>query len=414
MSYNHKIIFHVDFDSYFVSAARTLRPELKNKPVAIGKKHSGAIATSISYELKNLKFKPGDSIWKIKQTVPNLVVVEPHFELYTFLSSKIFDYLHNRYSKIIEIVSIDECFIDVTNIASSYQKAYDIAKKIQNDVLNLFKIPLTIGISYNKFLAKMTTNINKPFGIGITTKEQIAEHFYHLKLEKFYGIGSSTAQKLEKIGLKTIGDLATKESNSFLINDTLGIVGKDLIIEAKGLGSDHVKTENNDLKSIGNSLTFESFELDTREDIFAILKSLILKVSTRADNRNLVGNVVTLLIRKKGRGWNNKQVKLESYINKYKEILEVANLIFNKVYNEEKIIGIGIKLSNLINYFDLYKKTNLFTSLKKENKIEKIIDQVNYKTGKKSVFTLYEYKKNKIKDHSQSKFLLEDTIFKKH
>ncbi|ADE19486.1 Y-family DNA polymerase [Mycoplasma crocodyli] len=408
-----KIIFHIDFDSYFVSAARTLNPELINVPVAIGRNSSNAIATSVSYELKNLKFKPGDKISAIKKKIPNLKVVEPRFELYTYLSSSIFDYIYNNYSKVMEVVSIDECFVDVSHLVKNYQEAITLAYEIQNVINRDFKIPLTIGISYNKFLAKMTTNINKPFGVGLTTVSDVKKNFYHLDVEKFYGIGKANALKLKSIGIYTIGDLAKKDHNSFELNDALGVISRNIVLEARGLGSNIVNTNKNEVKTIGNSLTFESFTLDEKEDILVILKSLIRKVSTRAQNRNLVGNVITVLIRTNKGIWTNKQKKIDNFVNSYDDIFYWSNIIMFEFYNDEEIKGIGIRLSGLANIFELNKMNNLFDMKQPKSKLERVINKVNFKTGNKTLLTLKEFQSDKSKKHSQNKYLHEDNVFKK-
>lgn len=407
-----KVIFHIDFDAYFVSATRTIKPHLNNKPVAIGRLHSKAIATAVSYELKKLGIKPGMQIYKILKMVPNLIVEPPKFELYTTISNGIFEYLGKNYSSKIEILSIDECYLDVSHLVNLDKSAIELAYKIQQEILEKFKIPLTIGISDTKFYAKMTTNKSKPFGIGLTKKEDIAEKFYHLTVDKFYGIGKPTAEKLKKINIFTIGDLANFK-HPFLLKQTVGVLGEKYVADAKGYGSNEVITEHNDLKTIGNSITFEQYDLDEFEEIIKMFKIMTSKVSIRAVNRNLVGNIIAILIRNKNGVWITKQKKINNYINSFDDIFNEINILFHSIYKEEPIKGVGVRISNLQNYFDIVKNQNLFDITDKTNIIEKIIDHVNCKTGKKSVLTLDEYKKNKIKKHVQSKFLEEDSLWKK-
>ena len=156
-------------DSFFVSCEKKNNPNLQNKLIAIAKEYKRSIASSMSPELKKMGFKAGDSIQIIKSKVKNLVVVEPHYELYTSVAHDIFNLLKNTFSNVIEIYSIDECFLEI--FAQDDNFALKRAKEIQDTILEKIKIPCSIGISYSKFLAKMSTNKAKPHGKNIWNRK---------------------------------------------------------------------------------------------------------------------------------------------------------------------------------------------------------------------------------------------------
>lgn len=170
-----KIILHLDFDSYFVSAERTVNPELIGKPIAISHGGDRAAVVSISYELKKLGMHAPMPLYQIKQKVKDVIVVKPNFGLYTLLSTRVFEHLFDNYTKNIQVASIDECFLDVSDMVKDFDEARELASKIQKDLKKTFNLPASLGISNNKFVAKMCTAINKPYGITVLPKEKFLE-----------------------------------------------------------------------------------------------------------------------------------------------------------------------------------------------------------------------------------------------
>lgn len=387
MSYltNNKIIFHIDFDSYFVSAHRALNPELINKPVAVGRKLKRSIASSISYELKQLGVKAGWPNFKIFQLEPKTIIVEPNFELYVNLSTKIFSYLSHKYTKLIEIYSIDECWLDVTHIVNNGDPLI-LARKIQNEIKNKFKIPISIGISYNKFLAKMATNLGKPFGLKHLTKNNFKDHIWPLEIKEFFGIGKNSWPKLNDLNIYTIGDLAQIDPYNLEFYDIFKSRSQNIVNEANGLGDDNVVVEKNKVKSIGTDLTFMSNDLEEREELIDILKVLVKKITTKAQNRNLVGNVVYINLRDSDKNWKGQQKKIKEYTNDNSEILETAIRLFDSSWNGKPLRGIGVKLNNVLPIEEVGRQLKLFdnrakrkeiSNNTKEQKIKNIIRNLN-------------------------------------
>lgn len=409
MKENKKVIFHMDFDSYFASAHRTLDSSLLGKPIAIAKSAKRAIAASVSYELKAKGVKAGWPKHKIIEVEPKTIFIEPDFSLYLNLSNRIFDYVAEHYTKNIEVFSIDECWLDVTNKVQNQDPTF-LAYQIQNDILNNFKIPLTVGISYNKFLAKLSTNLGKPFGVRVTREEDVSKDIWPLDILDYFGIGAPTANKLREIGINTIGDLANADPYNLKLRDLFRSRTPIVIAEAQGHGNDQLSYEHNDLKTIGNELTFLSQDLDEKADILKIIRKLSEKVALRAQNRTLKGYVITLNMRSTDREWHSKQKHLNVPINDVDSIYNEARKLFNTMWKEDTIRGIGVRLNNLKNEFEISTPVSLFEEVDNSEhaKYKLLVDEVNYKLKKRVVKLGNEFERDKVKEGIQSRYLEED------
>ncbi|WP_029513254.1 Y-family DNA polymerase [Mycoplasmopsis primatum] len=413
---NNKMIFHIDFDSYFVSAHRSRDIRLKKFPVAVSKGLDRSICSSISYELKNMGIKVGIPKYIIEKKAPNTIFVEPDFELYITLSNHIFDHLAKKYTRDIEIGSIDECWMDVTKLVSKVHPVI-LARKIQADIKKTFDIPLSIGISHTKWMAKMATGLKKPFGIKfIDIPEEIEVDIWPLDIAKYYGIGEKTAIKLRKIGIKTIGHLARASEFDTELYMLFRQRLKSYIDEANGNGNDQLSYEHNNLKGIGNELTFDRYDLDERREIYKIIKQISDKVSLRARNRNLIASTLTVIIRSSSKIWSSKQMKLVEPTNDNELIYKNAIQLFEKFWKEQPIRGVGVRLTNLINEFDYYKQLSIFETYEvneQKNKVDNIINNLNKKVGKNVLKSAYQASREKVKESIQSRFVEDDVHIKK-
>lgn len=413
---NKNIIFHIDFDSYFVSAHRSKDHKLKNKPVAVSNGLSRSICSSISYELKNVGIKVGWPRFMIEKKMPDTIFVEPNFDLYYTTSNNIFDYIASNYTANIEVGSIDECWVDVTSISEG-KNPVALARKIQEDIKEIFDIPVSIGISYSKWTAKMASDLAKPFGVKfIENNADLESQIWPLNIKKYYGIGEKTADKLVKADVKTIGNLARSSELSPELYMIFRNRLSSFINEARGNGTDKLTYEHNNLKGIGNELTFPIYDFYERSEIYKVIKSLANKISLRAQNRNVVGFTLTIIIRSVSKVWKGKQMKLVEPTNDAETIYKNAIVLFEKLWKEQPIRGVGLRLTNLINEFDHFKQLTIFDTYeerKQETKVNNIINDINKKAGKVILKTGYRVSKEKIKESVQSRYLEDDLGIRK-
>ncbi|MDD1378276.1 DNA polymerase IV [Metamycoplasma hyosynoviae] len=395
-----KYIFHVDMDSFFVSCERKNNPSLINKPVAIAKQYKRSIATAISSELKKLGFKAGDPIYLIKEKFPSVVIVEPNLEYYVEVSQNIFNYIKDNFSDKIEIYSIDECFIEKE--LEAWQNPLEIATDLQEKIKKNTSIPCSIGISYTKFLAKMSTYKAKPHGIIWTKPEDIEKNFYDLEVNKIFGIGKAYSKKLLETGIKTYRDIVNLENDNFLKK----IFGKNyagLLKQLKGEVSQEIVNTKWNPQGIGRNETFLEDDLEDFSQIKSKLMDLCKDVANSLQSLGREGNVVSIQLRNIDKKWHIFQKKLSEHISTWEKIFDIVLFLFNTNWQDEPLRGIGVRVSNLREIYLQNDFIDLFTDFEND-KVKNIILIINNHFKANVLKTLKQYE-TEIKNLQGIKFI---------
>ena len=379
----------MDIDAFFSSAARIINPEFKNTPIGISSGENKDVIASASYDARKFGIHAGMPVFKAKKLCPDIVFLRYDFQLYYSLFNKIFDFLSKYDNIIIEIATIDEFFIDVSNICITWDDARELAKKWQYLIRKEIQLNVSFGISFNKFAAKMATGLNKPYGISLITPESFQEKIWDMDISKFYGIGNKTSQKLKRIDVFKIKDLALLKYND---KDLMNIFGKNInkyINQANGIGETKLPIRKRKPKSISKS---ESFKDGLSSDMKFLKKKLKL-FSEQISAFLSVNNYYALNIAVQFSHGKNirekqsftKQKKLKVPIYKTIDIYNNAIEIFDSVWKEEKIRSIGITANTLISKFNIIVQQNIFEESvhEEKTKINEIIDSVNYKFKEK-------------------------------
>lgn len=377
-----QIIFHIDLNAFFASAEISVHPELKGKPVVICRQSRRSIITTASYEARKFKIHSAMPLFQAKELCSDLIIVEPHFDLYKSLSQKFFDIIA-QYSSYLEVASIDECYVDMTQYICKHKvDPFQLAKQIQNKVYEELSLQCSVGIAPNKFLAKMASDMKKPMGITIITNKNFKEKIWPLPIEDMLGVGKKTQPKLLKLGIKTIGDLAKYENYEKI----KPIFGKNsLIFYQKANGKDFSKINytKNELKTVGNSKTFE---IDSHDELFIKqqFKNLSQEVSLRAKKRGLISNSISITLKYTREKSRTKQMIIDHYTNDYETIYSTAILLFENIYNGESLRLVGVSINNVIHDKDLNQQMSLFQDVQplkveetKVQPIDRIIDSLN-------------------------------------
>ncbi len=379
------IIFHIDLNAFFASAEITKHPEYKGKPLVVCKQSRKSIITTATYEARHYGVTSAMPLFKAKELCPHLIVVEPHFELYKSLSNQFFA-LISQYSSVLEVASIDECYVDVSEYILKHKCSPSyLASLIQKDVEQSLNLQCSIGISYNKFLAKMASDMKKPMGITTITRTNLKELIWPLPIKDMIGIGKKTSIKLEEKGILTIGDLAKYPSLDEL-KSILGIHA--LLFKKKAQGEDFgkVNPDKNDLKSIGNSHTFE---FDSRDETFLKneLRKLSQEVAQRAIRRDVVSNQISISIKDQYYKTTSKQMIIEDYTNEFETIYSYALILFDTLYQGESLRLVGVSLNHVKSKKSVYQQLSLFKQNHNEecsqNQIDQVIFTMNAKLGDK-------------------------------
>ncbi|MCM3586415.1 DNA polymerase IV [Mesobacillus maritimus] len=363
---NGKVIFHVDMNSFYASVEMAHDPTLKGKPLAIAgnpEERRGIIVTC-SYEARKFGVKTTMPLWEAKKLCPTLIVMTPNFDRYRAASTAMFELLR-QFSDLVEPVSIDEGYMDITE-SKELGSPPAIAELIQKRIFDELNLPCSIGIAPNKFLAKTASDMKKPMGITILRKRDVPTVLWPLDVEEMHGVGKKTAEKLKSLGLQTIGDLAA--ANEIQLKALLGINGVRLKERANGIDKRQVNPDSvYDFKSIGNSTTLPKDTTNQRE-LITVFDRLSEQVTSRMSRKQVVATVLGITIRYKSRQTITRSQKLENPIARKSEIFEVAKQLFNRNWDGNPVRLLGITATGLQEVEEAVKQLDLFTYEKEAEK----------------------------------------------
>jgi DNA polymerase-4 len=397
-----KIIFHIDMNAFFASVEMALNPTLVGKPIAVA--HNDplyrGIILSPNYEARKFGIKTTMLVKDALLLCNNLVIVEPKMEKYKEYSSKFFEYLYTITDKI-EIASIDEAYLDVTDKFKEIHPL-ELAKNIQDKLYNEYKLPSSIGIAPNKFLAKMASDLKKPLGITVLRKREIDKYLWPLSIDEMFGVGKKTKQKLESIGIKTIGDLANFQ-NLYLLKETLGELTADSLYKhANGNDDSHVDPNSySESQSISNSHTFTNNVFDPNY-AKKTLKVIANTVSYRLKQENKKAQTIGLILKYANFKQINRSMSLDNATNNDKEIYSIVEDIFDEYFTQgDNIRLVGIFASRLIAATEDLKQYTIFDDpnvLDKEDGIQRLLKILKSEFGQDSInLGYYDYKEKEDK-----------------
>lgn len=385
MTSKAKIIFHIDMNCFYASVEQSLDVNLKNKPVAVAgnPKERRGILVTCSYEARAKGVYTTMSVWEAKRQCPELILLPPNFEKYREASKAMFEVLRS-YTNLVEPVSIDEGYMDVTNIVDGAE-AIELAKAIQNRLLSELDLPSSIGIAPNKFLAKTASDMKKPMGITILRKRQVPDILWPLPTIEMHGIGESTSKKLETLGLKTIGDIAQKSEYDMKL--ALGKSGIRLWQKSHGIDERQVDPDSiYDTKSVGNSMTAPDDLLDIKE-LQKMVETLSGKVASRLRSKHLAGT--TLQLQMRTADWKNitRSISFKNGIYTYEDILKESLKLVNKHWNYEPLRLMGVTVSQVYDRRHEAQQLTLFDFQEhvKDEPIIKLIDKIKERFGEDSI-----------------------------
>lgn len=292
-----RVILHCDMNNFFASVECLFRPELKEVPMAVAGSEDDrhGIILAKNNIAKKYGIVTAETVWQAKKKCPHLVTVPPHHERYSYYSKVIND-IYCRFTDMVEPFSIDESWLDVTGSRLLFGEGYEIAQKISAMVKEETGLTMSIGVSFNKFFAKMGSDYKKPDAITCITRDNYKEILYPLPVGDMIFVGKSTLERLNMLGIHTIGDLA--ETDVEILKKAIGKSGQSLWENANGMDIDPVMNIDyqREEKSVGNGITFRR-DLETMEDIRAAMVMLSDSLSSKLRKRNLKGNVIKIDIK---------------------------------------------------------------------------------------------------------------------
>lgn len=379
-----RIIFLVDMNAFYIGCEMTRIPELKSKPAAVAgdPKNRGGIILSPNYEARKYGVKTTMLIHEARKLCPDIVFVPPEHSFYSHMSGQVMEIL-SRYAPIVQQNSIDEAWLDLTGCEKLFGKPAMIAEMIMKDIENELDLWCSIGISENKFLAKMASEIKKPQGITELWKSDLRLKLWPLKVREMYGVGKQSEKKLNNMGIYTIGDIAACDKR-VLIRE-FGKYGEEIYMLANGNDPsivDPISYAEN--KSISRSTTLPEDTTDI-EHLKDILLELSEEVGLDARRQDYKGKTVSIVIKYSDFQTITRQKSILQ-TNLTKEIYDTGVKLLEDNWNRTRpirLIGIGIggAAEERVKQISLFDITEEKADVKREEKLEKALDSIKEKYG---------------------------------
>ncbi len=330
-------------DAFYASIEQRDNPELRGKPLAVGYGEKRGVVAAASYEARKFGvYSAMPSVVAIRKC-PHLIFVSPHFDVYRSVSEQIREVFF-EYTDMVEPLSLDEAFLDVTTNKKNMRSATHIAKEIKQRIFEETRLTASAGVSYNKFLAKIASDYNKPDGLYVITPQKGESFIEELSINKFFGVGRVTAAKMNELGIYNGADLK-KWSEADLAHH-FGKAGLTYYQYARGLDNREVEAERI-RKSLGSEETF----LEDISDLDEIEKELDLisqEVARRAEKRDFRAKTLTLKVKYADFTIVTRSITLNYYIESASEMLTIAMELLSRVEDIElkKVRLLGLTLKN--------------------------------------------------------------------
>lgn len=383
-----RTILHSDINCCYAAIEHLHHPELAGKPLAVGgdpEARHGIVLTA-DYLAKKHGVKTGMALWQAKQVCPEINFISPRMDLYLRFS-KMAHEIYGEYTDLQEAYGIDESWLDVTDSVSIKGDGYKIAQEISNRMKSELGITVSIGVSFNKIYAKLGSDYKKPDAITTMYRDEFQRKAWVLPASDLLYVGRSTSAKLQKLGIRTIGDLARTDEK--ILHSQLGKMGDILWAFANGYDDSPVKYEDAHapIKSIGNSTTTPR-DLVNEQDVKIVLTILAESVAARLRENGFKCRVVEISVRDNELFSFTRQRKLDHATNVTREIAEEAFRLFQENYNWQKPIrSVGVRGADLVND-NYWEQIDLFSSVEfreKQMKVDTAVDDIRRRFGFYSV-----------------------------
>lgn len=354
---NRKII-HIDMDAFFASIEQRDFPHLRGKPVAVGGSRERGVVAAASYEARKFGVRSAMPSSLAYRKCPSIIFTKPRFHVYKEVSKQIRN-IFFEYTDLVEPLSLDEAYLDVTENKKNISSAIQIAEEIRSKISNTLNLTASAGVSYNKFLAKTASDINKPDGITVILPKDALPFLEKLPIEKFYGIGSVTAEKMKKLGIYKGLDLKNWPIEH--LNDTFGKGGKFYYHIVRGKDNRKVKPSR-ERKSIGAERTFSK---DVAE--VATMKLQLNKIANILWKRIIAsekfGKTLTVKVKLHNFETHTKSKTYQKKIVDSNYLIQEANILLDELEPQKfniRLLGVSVSNFNSDNDNELIEQLRLF------------------------------------------------------
>ncbi|WP_300410623.1 DNA polymerase IV [Lagierella sp.] len=332
---------HMDLDAFFASVEELDNPNLKGHPMVVGGRSERGIITTANYEARKYGLHSAMPIFMAKKLCPNIIIVPTRHERYEKKSREVFKII-SKYSTLIEKMSIDEACLDISHLEKDPVK---LAREIQMEVFKKTGLTLSIGISYNKSLAKLASDWNKPRGIFVIRKEMIPRILENLPVEKISGVGEKTKEKLNSFGVYKVRDLLQLKKP--LLKKQFGKLGEVIYDRARGV--DNRKVDNSKVrKSLGIERTFPR-DISSMKELMGYVKDFSKQLSQDLKDRKIMGKTISIKLKFNNFETITRSMTLDNASDDFREIYLKSSYLIRNVDINRPVRLLGISSSNLTN-----------------------------------------------------------------
>ena len=359
MMHNPRFILHIDLDAFYASIEQRDRPDLRGKPVIVGGSpdRRGVVSTA-SYEARRFGVHSAMPSRTAQRLCPEAIFLPPRFEVYRAVSQQVMA-IFKEHTELVEPLSLDEAYLDVTTAVHELEEAVQLAREIKQQIRSATDLAASAGVSYCKFLAKLASDANKPDGLTVISPERAPAFLDVLPIDKFFGVGKVTAGKLRKVGIENGADL--KRLSEERLRSLLGKQGSQLYRFVRG-EDDRPIEPTRERKSVGKEVTFER-DLVDRDHMERVIEQLAKQVEHRLVELDLRGRTLTLKVK-----WSDFQLitrsvsRPEGFLDA-QTMMPVLRILLDQLDGENRPVRLlGVSVSNLLSK-DEVQRIKHFTAL---------------------------------------------------
>jgi DNA polymerase IV (DinB-like DNA polymerase) len=341
-----RIIFHVDMDQFYAAVEEREHPEIKGKPVVVGAAPKGGsgrgVVSTSNYEARRYGVHSGMPISRAWKLCPEAIYLQPHYQLYIETSSRIMDILH-EYADSFEQWGLDEAFLDVSTKVGSFEEAKKMAETIKREIYEKERLTCSIGVGPNKLIAKVASDFKKPNGLTVVEEGEVEDFLAPQRVRRLLWVGKKTERRFNKMGIKTIGDLATYDVS--VLTEKFGTMGAQYYLSAHGIDNSEV-CERDEVKSIGRETTFEEDTADS-SIILQALERLCGEIIEELMESKLLYKTVTIKIRYENFETHTHGKTLRLYADSLQSLRKTARELLQPYFSRNrKVRLIGARVSN--------------------------------------------------------------------
>jgi DNA polymerase IV len=379
-----RAIIHVDMDAFYASVEQRDHPELRGKPVIVGGDARRGVVVAASYEVRKYGVRSAQPMARALQMAPHALVVKPRFAAYSEASEKVFS-IFERYTPLIEPLSLDEAFLDVTASVGLFGSPTDMARRIRKEIAAETGLPSSAGIAAVKFVAKIASDVAKPNGQREVRAEETVAFLAGLPVGRLWGVGPKTEEALKRAGLETIGDVARRDAA--WMEARWGSSGRHLWELAQGIDAREVVPDR-EAKSVGAEDTFDE-DLTGVEALSPYVHAQALRVGRRLRHAGVKGRVVQLKVKFADFTVITRRTTLPAFTDDGQQLYRVARELLEKAHDDKPVRLTGVSMQEL-GAQEAPRQLGLFTAPeapRRSDKLNAALDKIAERFGAKAVTT---------------------------